>query len=218
MPLFMLALAGAGAVYGVLRREARIIYSAIFCVVFFAYQAVTGAHVAFNGYRHFLFLLPFIMLIAAYPVGGFLASHLPRITRIAALAVITVGTFAATVSIYQLFPYQYSFYNMLVGGVAGANGRYEIDVWRSALREALLEIDKMPHAGKVVRIASCGCSLNFAAYPNFRQVEEMEDPDYIVVLRRCLDRGTSQIPDLPVVGEIRRRGVLFAAIYSRQEM
>ena len=119
MPLFLLALIGAGAVYGVLQREPLIISSAVVCIVFFAYQAATGARVAFNGYRHFLFLLPFTMLIAAYPIGRLLASHLPFIIRIATLAVATRGALAATVSIYQLFPYQYSFYNILLVAFQG---------------------------------------------------------------------------------------------------
>jgi dolichyl-phosphate-mannose-protein mannosyltransferase len=218
MPLFLLALTGAGALYGLWRREALVISSTVVFTVFVAYQAVTGARVAFNGYRHFLFLLPFTMLIAAYPVGRVLASKRRRITHVATLAVVTVGTFAATVSIYQLFPYQYSFYNMLVGGIPGADGKYEIDIWRAALREALIEIEKMPHNREVIRIGTCGSSLNFAAHPGFRHVNEWEDPDYIVVLRRCLDLRTSQIPDLPIVGTVRRQGVLFAAIYSRQKM
>jgi Dolichyl-phosphate-mannose-protein mannosyltransferase len=215
MPLFFLALIAAGAVYGVFQREPLIISSVAACIVFFVYQAATGARVAFNGYRHFLFLLPFTMLIAAYPVGRLMASHLP--SRIAALTVAIVSTLVATASIYQLFPYQYSFYNMLVGGIPGADGRYEMDVWRSALREALREIEKLPHTTEVIRINTCGSSLNFAAHPSFRSVVQPEDADYIVVLRRCLDLGM-QIPDLPVVGEIRRKGVLFAAIYSRRKM
>jgi Dolichyl-phosphate-mannose-protein mannosyltransferase len=218
MPLFLLALTGGGAVYGVLQREPFIVSLVVVCIIFFSYQAITGARVAFNGYRHFLFLLPFTMLIAAYPIGRLLASHLPWMTRIASLSVAIVGTFAATVSIYQLFPYQYSFYNMLVGGVPGADGRYEIDVWRSALREAVREIAKISHGNEIIRIHTCGSHMNFAAYPKFREVRELEDPDYIVILRRCLDLRTSQVPDLPLVGGIRRQGVLFAAIYSRRKM
>src|SRR5262249_39747799 len=148
--------------------------------------------------------------------GCLLTSHLPRITRVATLVVAIAGTFAASESIYLLFPYEYSFYNMLAGGVSGADGKYEIDVWRSALREALREIEKMPHSSEVIRISTCGSDFNFADHPNFRQVSEQEDPDYVVILRRCLDLRYSQIPELPVVGEVRRQGVLFAAIYSRR--
>ena len=65
-----------------------------------------------------------------------------------------------------------------------------------------------------------GNALNFAGSPTFQigQVGEAEDPDYIVVLRRASTSAYSQIPDLPVIGEIRRQGVLFAAIYSRRKM
>jgi hypothetical protein len=155
------------------------------------------------------------MLIAAYPVGWALASQSRQIIRIATLAFVGTGTLTAAVSMYQLFPYQYSFYNMLVGGISGADGRYEIDVWRAALREALSEIAEKPQSGKVVRIGTCGSALNFASHPTFRHVQESEEADYIVILRRCLDLGISQNPNLPIIGSVRRQGVLLAAIYSR---
>jgi hypothetical protein len=218
MPLFLLALTGGGTLYGVLQREPFIICFVVVCILFFSYQALTGARVAFNGYRHFLFLLPFTMLIAAYPIGCLLAPDLPWMTRIATFSLAIVGTFVATVSIYQLFPYQYSFYNMLVGGVRGADGKYEIDVWQSALREALREVKKIAHDNEAIRIHTCGSRLNFAAYPNFKEVRELEDPNYIIVLRRCLDLRSLQVPDMPLVAEIRRQGVLFSAVYSRGKM
>jgi Dolichyl-phosphate-mannose-protein mannosyltransferase len=217
MPLFLLALIGAGAVYGVVRRDPLIISFAVVCIVFLTYQAVTGARV-YNGYRHFLFLLPFTMLIAAYPIGRLLDSHLPWVARIATIAVAAVGTVAATVSIYQLFPYQYSFYNMLVGGVPGADGRYYIDVWLSAEREALREIEEIADTNEVIRIHACGSRLNFADHPRFRRVE-LEDADYIVAVRRghCTPQNLP-LQDLRVIREVRRQGVLFAAIYSPRKM
>jgi hypothetical protein len=118
---------------------------------------------------------------------------------------------------YQLFPYQYSFYNNLVGGIEGADGKYEVDVWRSALREALRKLSVVVDSSDVVRIYTCGNALNFEEYPRFRLIEwkRREDADYIVTLRRECNAENLQIWDLPVIGEIRRQGVLFAAIYSR---
>jgi hypothetical protein len=216
MPLFLLPLTAAGAIGGVLNREPLIISSLIACVLFFTYQAVTGARVALNGYRHFLFLLPFVTLVAAYPIGRLLESRL-FIVRVAALAVAAAGSVTAAVSMYQLFPYQYSFYNKLVGGIQGADGKYEIDVWRSALREALRKFSVMADTNDVVRIYTCGSALNFKEHPLFRLVEseKREDADYIVALRRVCDAEYFQIQDLPAIGEVRRQGVLFAAIYSR---
>ena len=216
MPLFLVLLTAVGTAVGVLNREPFIVSSIAVCLTLFAYQAATGARVAYNGYRHFLFLLPFITLVAAYPLELLLESRF-FIIRSAALAVTTMGLIATAVSMYQLFPYQYSFYNDLVGGIQGADRKYYIDVWRSALREALRKLERIEGArnSNIVRIYTCGAALNFTDYPRFRLVNQQDDADYIVALRRVCDPQILQVRNLPVVGEVRRQGVLFAAIYSR---
>ena len=63
-PLALLALTAVGAVAGIWRRQRFVIASAIVCIAFPAYQAISDAR-ALNGYRHFIFLVPFLMLVAA---------------------------------------------------------------------------------------------------------------------------------------------------------
>ena len=218
MPLFLLALIVAGALCGVIKREPFVIASTVACIVIVAYQAISGVR-AWNGYRHFIFLLPFMMLIAAYPIGLILTLHRSRVVRIATPIVVLIAMIPTLVSMYQLFPYQYSFYNILVGGVPGADGRYYIDVWRSALREALRKIADIPNSNDGIHIYySCGSTLNFLEHPGFSPALDVENADYIIVLRRNCDPRTSPVYDLPIVGEVRRQGVLFATIYSRQKI
>jgi hypothetical protein len=160
-----------------------------------------------------------MMLIAAYPIGLILTLHRSRVVRIATPIVVLIAMIPTLVSMYQLFPYQYSFYNILVGGVPGADGRYYIDVWRSALREALRKIADIPNSNDGIHIYySCGSTLNFLEHPGFSPALDVENADYIIVLRRNCDPRTSPVYDLPIVGEVRRQGVLFATIYSRQKI
>ena len=161
-------------------------------------------------------LLPFMMVIAAYPIGLILTLRPSLVVRIATPVIVLIAMIPTLVSMYQLFPYQYSFYNILVGGVPGADGRYYIDVWRSALREALRKIPDIPNSKDGIRIYSCGSTLNFLEHPGFSPALDSENSDYIIVLRRC-DSPTVPVYDLPIIGEVRRQGVLFATIYSRQK-
>jgi 4-amino-4-deoxy-L-arabinose transferase-like glycosyltransferase len=212
MPLFLLVLTAAGAAAGVIRREPLIMSLVLVSVAFFAGQAITGALV-YNGYRHFLFLLPFAMLIAAYSIGFLLSAHVSLMMRITALAVVVVGVATTILTTYQLFPYQYSFYNVLVGGVAGADGRFYIDVWRSALREALRKADEsISDRSGIVRIFTCGSDLTFSFFPRFERVKELEEADYIIALR--MGCGPERFTELPVVADVRRQGVLFATIHT----
>jgi hypothetical protein len=218
MPLFLLPLIAVGSVLGIFERQPFVIASAIICIGFLAFQAISDAR-ALDGYRHFIFLVPFLMLIAAYPIG-WLFSHYPsRVVRLATPAAVLIAMMPALVSTYQLFPYQYSFYNGLVGGVPGADGRYYIDPWRSALREALRKVEDLHDTRDIVDVYhSCGSTLNFADHPRFKPVERPEDADYIILLRRNCDPRQSPTLDFPAVGEVRRQGVLFAAVYNRQNM
>jgi hypothetical protein len=214
MPLVLLALIATGATAGICRRQPFVIASVIVCIAFPAYQAISGAR-ALNGYRHFIFLVPFLMLIAAYPIGYVLSEYRMRMIHIA--AVVCIATLPTLVSIYQLFPYQYSFYNSLVGGVPGADGRYYIDLWRSALREALRTIENLDDARDAIGVyGSCGSVFNFAGHPRLKPIEKPEDADYIVVLRRGCDPANPPTTDWPIVGEVRRQGVLFATIHARR--
>jgi hypothetical protein len=63
---------------------------------------------------------------------------------------------ATIVEMYRLFPYQYSLYNSLVGGIAGADGVYELDTWRSAQREAQNQLAAKVPPGQTVQAAGRG--------------------------------------------------------------
>jgi hypothetical protein len=52
--------------------------------------------------------------------------------------------------IFSLFPYEYAYYNTLVGGTGGAFRRFETDFWLTCYKEALEQIHKsQPDATKV---------------------------------------------------------------------
>jgi hypothetical protein len=211
MPLFLAALVPVGVVYSIARRDALPLAAIAICGAFFSYQFITRAQV-YNGYRHFIFLIPFISLVAAHPIACLSRPEAAAATRAAALAYVFVGILISVISMYRLFPYEYSFYNALVGGMAGADGRYDIDVRRSALREALMKIETATKAD-TIRIYSCGSSFNFDGHPRFKQVSNPTEADYVVALRKGC--APELFNDLAVAGDIRRENVILAVIYSR---
>jgi len=218
MPLFLLTLTAVGTVLGAIKRQPLIIAFAGACIIVLSIQAISDVR-ALNGYRHFIFLLPFMMLVAAYPIGCLFTWYHSQGARIATGAFVFLGIIPVLVSTYQLFPYQYSFYNAFVGSIQGADGKYYIDLWRSALREALRKLEDARHGSDVLTVYySCGSVLNFADHPRFVAVQKVQDADYIVVLRRNCDPRSPPVLNLPVVGEVRRQGVLFATIYSYRKL
>ena len=123
MPIFMIILLILWPTT-ILRQNCNSLVISSILIVTFAifYQFATGATV-YNGYRHFLFLIPFFMIVAAHAASQLLREHSPWIREGAAAALI-LGIFATAGAQYRLFPYQYSYYNLLVGGIKAAEGKY----------------------------------------------------------------------------------------------
>jgi len=94
---------------------------------------------AFNGLRHFLFVVPVLAALAGIGLDRMLAQWETRRRR---LAVGLGATLAAALAwnaaqLVWLHPYQYLYYNALVGGLAGASGRYVADYWVNIMPEAV---------------------------------------------------------------------------------
>lgn len=110
-------------------------FAAVFPFFFF----VVFRPVTYDGIRHFLFVLP--------PLAAISGLTLTRLfSAVAARPLWTRGAFAAVVAAYlgwhggfmrELHPHQYVYYNQLVGGVDGAENRYELDYWGNSYREAV---------------------------------------------------------------------------------
>jgi len=207
MPLYIILLCAAGVGCDIYRRVPTILALLIVCFTFL----LLAKSIELKGGRHLLFIYPFFMILAAYPVSltlNFLKGTLARLALIGVVSICIAGTI---VEMYRLFPYQYSFYNSLVGGFKGPHSLTR-DQGRSAEREALDQIAAKINAGTVVRIYSCGSELNIMSRPGFEPTNRQEDADYVI----ALPNGCSpdKFEGLPVVGEVRREGVLLARIYT----
>jgi hypothetical protein len=96
----------------------------------------------YDGIRHVLDALPALAVVAGAGVSGVLAWLAAGVARRLRPAVWALGTIVVAspgfVAIVRLHPYQVAYYNVLVGGLAGAAGRFETEYSGVAYREALL--------------------------------------------------------------------------------
>lgn len=103
---------------------------------------IVGLHsVVYNGLRQFLFLVPPLILLAVYGMMSTLAFLWRRkqTLLLAALVFCIAGSYAWTVKdMLAIHPYEYAYFSPLAGGIAGANGEYEIDYWNTCQRAASL--------------------------------------------------------------------------------
>jgi dolichyl-phosphate-mannose-protein mannosyltransferase len=88
----------------------------------------------YNGTRHFLFVVPPLAVLAA--LGWvWLAQARPRLAPLLAAVAAGLVVFHA-LTLARLHPYEYVYYNQLVGGLPGANTKWETDYWADTVRPA----------------------------------------------------------------------------------
>lgn len=108
----------------------------------------TGAG-AYGNIRHLLFALPPLFVVAGLGIDGAIGwmGYRWAPALLAALLILP-----AAIAIYRGHPYQYVYYNQLVGGVAGAEGRYELDHWCTSHQQAMAYVNQKAPEGSLVTV------------------------------------------------------------------
>jgi hypothetical protein len=153
-----------------------------------------------NG-RHYNFVRPAWFLFAALGlewVWGWRKSPAIRV------ALTTVVLLPGILGIARLHPYEYVYFNELVGGVQGAFRRYELDYWATSYRETMAYINREGPAEAVVAVGTARELFDDYARSDLRlaperlaQIED-EDIDFAMISTRA-DQDLVFFPDAPVV-------------------
>lgn len=98
--------------------------------------AATGA-VIFDGIRHLLFAAVCATTLAGVGASWLVAADRHPLLRYAAGVLLAVAVARAAQVSIRLHPYESTYFNdVVVGGLAGAEGRFDTDYWGAALTEA----------------------------------------------------------------------------------
>lgn len=103
----------------------------------------------YDNARHLLFLWPALFILAAVGLEPVITWIKPSLAKI---ALITILAAPGIYSIAQLYPYEYVYYNSLVGGVRGAYRNFELDYWDTSFREAMAYLNKNAEPGSRVMV------------------------------------------------------------------
>lgn len=212
MPLAITALYILAGPVAMWRGKVAVLGPVLVPVLFLIVQAALHSRV-YNGYRHFIFLLPFFAIAAGIAFTMLAAVSQRFAFRAAALGFLAVFASTMIYNTVRLFPYQYSSYNLLVGGTSGAQGRFYIDVWKSAAREALQRIENVAAPGTSITIYSCASLVNFAGLSRVQLVKQVNQAAFVLAQpRHC---SVDKFPGFEVFSEVKRGDVVFASILSR---
>jgi len=183
----------------------------------------------YNGLRHFLFLVPQLVILAAIGLDRALSylAHRSKAVAAAFAAVLILAAGHQVVLMARLHPYQYVAYNTLTGGVSGAFGRFELDYWGVSYGEAarglLRFLDDERTAGRPVpaapRLYVCAANTTAAYYlpPSFAITDDPKAADFFMggdlSNPRCPER-----PSGPIVVKVSRADAVLSYVVDLRGM
>jgi hypothetical protein len=179
----------------------------------------------YDGIRHFIFLLPALALGGGLAAAWIVRRVTAKLRTVSAIA-LTLALAAPLLSSVRLHPYQSSYFNLLVGGVAGASRNYDVDYWASSYREASLWVREQLDQPATIAVACNGHNRPAAAYyleqagstPALRVIcvwdgseRVPSDVRYFIGMRRH-GKASAFFPDWPIAHRVERQGSWFSLV------
>lgn len=106
--------------------------AALFPILYAIYKHST----LHDGWRHFIFIYPPLVLIAAFGWFLWFTSFRSRAFRMASFVLLAGLLSENLYALFSLHPYQYAYFNPLFGGIKKAYGNFETDYWMLSVKEA----------------------------------------------------------------------------------
>jgi len=195
----------------------------VFAFCFPIATAILLRSTAYNGLRHFIFVIPMLALLAGISFAALLKSNANKIVKISAAALILLSVGLTTLDMIQLHPYQGIYFNRIIaGGLKKASERYETDYWGMSYREGAEWVinNYRPQTEEKIRVASC--STPFIAGYYFDQSEEAkqrfdyvaqnENPKVFIATTKCQRKRRGNI-----IHTVERQGTLLLYVLEMEE-
>ncbi len=163
----------------------------------------------YDNFRQILFILPPIFWMAGVAIE--------KVKRPALqIALIALVILPGIVDGIRLHPYEYIYYNRFIGGVNGAQGRFELDYWGTSYREAAEYINEIAPANAVIWVE--GPSHLFELYARHdlkifsdHEIERADRYDYVIATTRY-DLDQTSYPNARIIHKITRGDAVLAVI------
>jgi len=146
----------------------------------------------YDGLRLFLFVLPYVSIIAAITIF-YLKNNLKNKINKSIFIVNGVLGIYFLIFFIGLTPYHYTYVNSLSGKYSNANNRFENDYWGTSLKELIKKTKKNKYflSKKIIKLNVCGVSASTVKYyikenniENIIIVNENNEPEYVILTNR----------------------------------
>jgi len=143
---------------------------------------------AIDGVRHFMEVLAPLSAFAGisfWLMNNYIKKMLPRISPFPLTSLFFM--LVLSVNIVKFHPYQTSFFNSFVGGIRGAQGKFDIDFWGTPQKEAVLWLNNNAPENSSVYIVMAQSTAATYLRPdlrNFVNKKSIAESDYLILLNR----------------------------------
>jgi len=182
-------------------------------VIPFSYVIVTKPSM-YDGYRHFLFIIPPIFILTSITFDAVLSliyKHWVSVLFIVAIAM--PGIYESI----HLHPYEYTYYNAFTGGISGAFRKFETDYWLTCYKETMEKLNQFAPSHPFIFVHREYYIAGYYAadgvqVKNYRgEAKNLSSGNYILVSTRANDDQKIQRQE-PVIFSIGRDGAIFCVV------
>ena len=185
--------------------------------------AIVLRSTAYDGLRHFLFVIPMLAILAGISFAALLKSNTNKAitTSVAAMMLLSAGL--TVIDMIQLHPYQCIYFNKLIaGGLKNASQRYETVCWGMTYREGAEWVinNYRSQSEEKVRVASCTTPF-IARYffdqaeearQRFRYVARRKNPRIFIATTKCSKKRHGNI-----IHTVERQGTLLLYVMEIED-
>jgi hypothetical protein len=168
----------------------------------------------FDGMRHFLFILPPIFIFMGFAFELLFDKIKQQWVNIALVAVLLAP---GMVGMVQLHPYEYTYYNVFIGGTSGAFRHYETDYWLTCYKEAVEQLEgkvaspSTLYVHREAYVAAAYASSKMAVLDERGNQNQIHSGAYVLINTRS-NEDLKTFRDAPSVLSIGRAGAVFCVI------
>jgi len=179
----------------------------------------------YDAHRHFLFVLPPFAALAGAAITRFLIEPGLSVTLRAATLGALLGAFGVLgYDMVRLHPYEYVYFNHLVGGLPGAASRFETEYWGSSYTEGMRWLaDQLdPRDVTPVRVATCNhdesVRIFLDEHPELAQRVKLEKNSAHADILLATTRYNCHKSEGEVLHVVQRMGVPFLYVLQRRAL
>lgn len=176
---------------------------------------ILGNSPLYDNFRQVLFLVPFIFLLSGLAVNFIFNKIHSRLFRV---LIVFFALIPSIITISSLHPYEYIYYNSLIGGVGGAFRRFDLDYWFTSSREALEYLNgTAPQDSKISVLGESYLIIPYARQDLVVVNQKSDFSDYydFVVLNSKYSMDLKIGAEEKVVYSVERDGAILSVVKAR---